>query len=252
MKNNSIYEYKATAKIKDVDIKSGIVTGYLSTFNILDKVGDIIEKGAFKKTLEERKSEILMLKNHNWDYVAGKFDVLREDNVGLYFERNLLKGIEINGKTETTQTAKDLLILYAEGVITEHSIGYRTINAVDEVHDGEYVSILKELKLYEGSALTVEAANPFTPFTGFKSCSTTEGMLDNILKQFDLIQKSLRVKTLSEESIFILNMKFLQLQQLFSDIKPQIKTTLDKKEPAALAKKENTKKQILLNLINNY
>ena len=45
-KNNS-------ASVKDVDVKSGIVTGYLSDFDTKDYDGDIIVKGAYKKTIEE-------------------------------------------------------------------------------------------------------------------------------------------------------------------------------------------------------
>ena len=41
------------AGIKDADVKLGIVTGYLASFNNLDSDNDIILPGAFTKTIAE-------------------------------------------------------------------------------------------------------------------------------------------------------------------------------------------------------
>ena len=51
----SYYEVKNyTFKAVDISEKDGIVSGYFSSFGNKDSDGDIIERGAFKKTIKER------------------------------------------------------------------------------------------------------------------------------------------------------------------------------------------------------
>ena len=49
MKNISFKNYDAS--IKDLDVATGIVTGYFSQFNSIDLDGDVIMPGAFTKTI---------------------------------------------------------------------------------------------------------------------------------------------------------------------------------------------------------
>jgi hypothetical protein len=44
--------------IKDVDVKTGTVTGYFSIFGNVDSDGDMIMPGAFKRTLENNYRRI--------------------------------------------------------------------------------------------------------------------------------------------------------------------------------------------------
>lgn len=55
------------AKVEDVSERT--VSAYWSNFGNKDFDGDIIVKGAFKKTISDRSKEnpILFLKNHNFD-----------------------------------------------------------------------------------------------------------------------------------------------------------------------------------------
>lgn len=150
------YEKKSIAgAVNDVDVKKRIVTGYLSAFGNKDAYNDIIENGAYSKTLNERKGRIFFLNQHNWDQPHGKFQLLQEDAKGLYFESTPL--------IDTTYST-DLLKLYEAGIINEHSIGYETVKA--DKKDG--VRYLREIKLYEGSNVTL-GANPETPFLGLKA-----------------------------------------------------------------------------------
>ena len=45
--------------IKDIDSSKGIITGYFSAFNSKDSDGDIIFKGAYSKTIQERRAQII-------------------------------------------------------------------------------------------------------------------------------------------------------------------------------------------------
>lgn len=152
---NGILELKNNGSVKDVDVSQRKVSGYLSAFDNVDSDNDIIVKGAFSKSITERKNKIFFLQQHDWSRPLGKFTTLVEDEKGLYFEAEIVQ----------TSYGIDQLKLYESGLVNEHSIGFQTIKA-DKAASG--VRTIKEVKLYEGSAVTL-GANSNTPFTGFKS-----------------------------------------------------------------------------------
>jgi hypothetical protein len=79
-----------SAGFKDLDVKSGIVTGYFANFGSIDSDGDRIVKGAFAKTIKENGPQgtqlIKHLLDHNKNIAVGKLQELKEDEVGLYYE----------------------------------------------------------------------------------------------------------------------------------------------------------------------
>lgn len=216
-----VYQYKDSdissilpVSFKDIDGRKGIVTGYFADFNSVDSDGDVIKKGAFTKTLSESgpssvKPRIKHILNHNWEQPLGVLRVLQEDQKGLYYESQL----------GTHSLAEDFVKMVDSGLITEHSIGYRTIkyNQVTPWSDwkrGDVARELTELKLYEGSSLTFLGANPNTPLLGIKS----EQKADKMAKRIDLIIKSLRTGTLTDETCDMLEIELKQIQQLFLDL----------------------------------
>ena len=159
--------------VSDVDAKGMVVTGFLSSFGNKDHDGDIIEKGAYSKSLKERKNQIFFLNHHEWKQPHGFFNVLEERNEGLYFESNpFVKGVTYS---------EDTIKLYEAGIIKEHSIGFNVVQSYqDKSRDAR---ILKELFLWEGSNVTL-GANSNTPFTGFKSTIKTKEELDQEYRTF--------------------------------------------------------------------
>lgn len=209
---NGLINYKNnTSSVKDVDVKKGIVTGYLSDFDTKDYDNDIIVKGAYNKSINERKDAIFFLNQHNWSQPHGKFNLLQEDSKGLYFESQPL----IN-----TTYSQDTLKLYEAGIIKEHSVGFITIK--DEFSQKDNARIIKEIKLLEGSNVTL-GANPNTPFTGFKSMTLTETN-DQVKK----IVKMLKNGTLTDETFTLLEIALKQLQKQAYNLGVK---SLDKKEP---------------------
>lgn len=152
-----LLEEKKTGYIKDIDISTKTVTGYLSAFNNVDSDNDIIEKGAFSKSINERFNDIFYLQQHDWTKPLGKFNKLVEDEKGLYFE----------GTIVDTSFGIDQLKLYEAGIVKEHSIGFITMKSENPNNEPR---IIKEVKLFEGSAVTL-GANSSTPFLGFKSAT---------------------------------------------------------------------------------
>lgn len=177
--------------VKDADAKQGVVKGYLSAFNKKDSDGDIIVKGAFAKSIQERgpKSSLPRIKyllNHDPGQPLGVFTELQEDGYGLQY----------TAKIGSHTLGKDFLKMAESGIVTEHSIGFKTINE-ERRSDANY---LKEISLFEGSALTGWAANPHTPLTEIKSLKP-ETVLDYIKN----VEKFCRNTTASDETIMMLH-----------------------------------------------
>jgi len=142
-------------ELKAIDEEEGTFTGYASTFSdVPDSYGDIVDPGAFKKTLKAQKGRIVCLFNHSIMEPIGKPTELVEDERGLLIKAKLSLGV---------QRARETLSLMKDGVITQMSIGYETIK---QTYDGG-IRHLKELRLYDVSPV-VFAANPEAVIIGVK------------------------------------------------------------------------------------
>ena len=123
--------------------EGGEFSGYAAVFGNVDSGGDVIEKGAFAKTIVADFDRIKILSQHaDYDLPIGKPLELREDDKGLF----------IHGKISDTAKGRDIQTLLKDGVLTELSIGY---DAIDFEFDGDtHVRHLKELRLWEVSIVT--------------------------------------------------------------------------------------------------
>lgn len=188
--------------IKDVDVKKGIVTGYFAAFNNVDLGGDLIEPGAFARTIAARGPQgadrIKFLGEHDTYQKLGKPYLLKEDDYGLYHE----------SKVSQTTLGKDALILVNDGVWDAFSIGYRTTTE-KQVND---VNLLKELYLYEGSLVTFPM-NENAILTGTKSID-----IDAIERRIKQLEKACRDTTASDDTIELLFIHIKQLQQMIIDL----------------------------------
>ena len=187
-KNNSF------GAVKDVDTKGRVITGYLSSFENIDNDNDVMVKGAFKKSINERRDNIYFLNQHNFAQPHGRFAVLKEDQKGLYFESEPL----IN-----TTYSEDALKLYEAGIMKEHSIGFVTINK--EQKSG--IRYIQEVKLYEGSNVTL-GSNADTPFTGFKNLT-----LKDTNDKISLILKFFKNGTVTDDTFKLLEFTLKDLQK---------------------------------------
>lgn len=235
--------------IKDFDEKKGIVTGYLSSFDTLDKVGDVVDKKAFNKTLGDKNYKARFLFNHDWNEMIGDFDVLKVDSKGLYYEKNLLKSWEVGGQMIQSETAKKVLIGILESVITKNSFGYSVLDQKSEKSDGVVYNRLLELKLYEGSALSREAANDNAIILDLKDLSNTNNRILDLQNDINQMLKS----KMTKEKLFILKMKQLQLNQLLTDFF-ETKTIAPEKTMQPDTQKDTNndlKKDYFINLFTN-
>ena len=238
-KNRPILDWEKkegiSALVKDVDVKTGIITGYFAAFGNVDAGRDMIMPGAFTKTIAERgpggSNQIKHIKEHNQDFPLGQIQTLKEDIFGLYFETKATLGI---------QYVEDVLRLYEAGVYKEHSIGYKTIKYTfvqNPDNEDDYHWELNELKLWEGSTV-LWGMNDNTPFRGFKSDAPLD-QLKEIDEEADKIFSALRIKNLSDETYSSLEVRHAKLKSLYRSMIETLQTR--EPSPAHTPKAEEPK-----------
>lgn len=125
--------------IKDITA-TGTFDGILSTYNNIDLGGQLVEPGAFTKTIQEHGPTVPMLWQHKSDKPIGTLTLIDAPDA-LRVKGQLLLDVD---------DAKKAYLLIKAQVVKGLSIGYDTIK--DAVEGG--VVHLKELRLWEGSIVT--------------------------------------------------------------------------------------------------
>jgi len=139
------FERKDAAVDLQAAVKTGVIEGYASLFNVVDSGGDIVAPGAYRASLERLAAEdrkIKMLWQHDPNAPIGIWDDVREDDKGLY-----VKGRVIQDVTK----GREALKLIEAGAVDGLSIGYRTINAHKDENGRR---ILQKVELWEVSIVT--------------------------------------------------------------------------------------------------
>lgn len=192
------FEVKGIEAKGEVNIQSRTVTGYYSRFGNIDSDGDMLVPGAFSKTIKERGIEgsglILHLADHRMDtdHVLGK-PKLWEVADGAMFETTI---------SDTTK-GNDILKLYRDGVINQHSFGFKTVKNAQKSGYNE----IQEVFMYEVSTVPL-GANSLTPFTGFKGLDP-----EQLLERYNLLQKCYDNGDYSDEVFPILKAQLNEVKE---------------------------------------
>lgn len=191
------------SKIGNIEVKKDptgseriIISGWAARFGNVDSYGDIMEPGSCSKTVNERKGRIAFCYQHEIDEPIAKILVLEERSEGLWVE------------AEISASEKDIQTKVKEGILTEMSIGYRTINCTEEIINEKYITHLTEIKLYEISLVTI-AANELATIQNIKSEERKDYFDDaferlillerNQSRKYDLMKLKNQVKALFEQ-----------------------------------------------------
>ena len=219
MKARKGYSQKATDE--SFEITDRTVKGYFASFGNIDSDNDMFIKGAFAKSIQERgvKSEgnrkIAHLAFHDMNRPIGTIKTLEEDSKGLFFESVI--GTHTDGE--------DMLKMYNEGIIREHSVGFQYMP--DKMEEKTDFWELKEVKLWEGSAVTF-GANSETPV--IKSEADYQDSLNKIAEDRELLFKLLK----GGKSGDLIELEFRKLcykYETLCQVNPFERKTVDKKEP---------------------
>ncbi|MGB1086644.1 MAG: HK97 family phage prohead protease [Methylophilaceae bacterium] len=226
--NTILYKSTHLGEVLDADEKMGIVKGYGSIFGNVDSDGDIINKGAYKKTIQENGSRVKYLYQHDMDKPIGKMVYLEEDDKGLVFEAQVPK----------TRLGMDVIELMKAGVITENSVG---ILPIQKGMNGQYRE-LNEVKLFEVSAVTL-AANDQAMIVDVKGNNDPE----KIYKRFDNMAKLIRKGEISDELGYALEAEIYKLKSLYINA---TLPTMEVTEPTVVKTDSNEIYKYLYNRLN--
>ena len=205
-------EYKGAdmEDILDVDTENKTVKAVWARFDNVDLDSDIIVKEAVTKTIKERgpkgKNLIYSLVDHiaDTDHMIGKPSE-------LYVKDDMLIAIT---KIVETEKGEDMIKMYIGGLINQHSIGFSTIKS-DWQDSKQTVRIIKELKLYEGSAV-LWAANPETP-----TLDVTKSYLNDkekLNKRLNNLLNAFKGGTYTDETFNLLEIEIKHIQQMIDNI----------------------------------
>jgi hypothetical protein len=207
-KETNIYSTKSAFEIKEMDAGKREVAIYLSKFGVIDSDSDMIQKGAFAKSILERgpladsNRKIAFLRSHDWEKPIGKFLSLQEDDFGLFAVAEL----------GHSSYANDAWNDYMDGIIREHSIGFKYMS--DKMRfiedatapDGVGFWNITELKLYEGSAVLF-GANEFTPTVDVMKSEDRKNYFENVSNEIDLLIKALANGKGTDDRLYNIEMK---------------------------------------------
>jgi uncharacterized protein len=128
---------EAKFELKSLD-ETGSFIGMASVFGVTDLGGDVVEHGAFTKSLSERGATTPLLWQHKMDEVIG-VGHLSETPAGLQVEGKLV--------FDSNPTAHKVYALMRSGAVKGMSVGYDTVRHV--MRNG--VRVLQEMRLHEVS-----------------------------------------------------------------------------------------------------
>lgn len=199
----------ASNGILDVDMEKRTVKAVWARFGNVDLDGDIIVPEAVTKTIMERGPKG---KNMVWslvDHCATMKHAFGKPSE-LYVEGDMLVAVT---KIIETEIGEDIIKLYNGGVINQHSIGFSTIKS-DWLNDKQEVRVIKELKLYEGSAV-LWGANPETPTLGM-SKSEFKPTPETMSKRLDALMHEFKHGTFTDETFSLMEIEIKQIQSLLT------------------------------------
>jgi HK97 family phage prohead protease len=147
----------------------GEFEGYAAVKGNVDSYGDIIDHGAFKRTIRAKR-QVPILFMHDPSRPVGLSSHMSEDDKGLYTRGKL----DIEGNETARLVYSGLKAGYIDGL----SIGF---NVVKDDMNKRGNRILKEIKLLEYSLITKGfAANDMALVSGFKSTQDYDSLLKRI------------------------------------------------------------------------
>lgn len=229
MKN--YFQQKTIANsVRDVSENDRRVKVAISQMGSKDFDNDVIEHGAYSKTIAERGPKganlIWHLTDHNPSLKSaiGKFSE-------VFVEGDYLVGIT---NVPNTTWGNDVLEFYKSGHINQHSVGFRTIKAEpqNQGKSDEY-NVIKEILLFEGSAV-LWGANPNTPTLTVGKSLTKEEIAETqekLFKELNLLLKSLKDGRFTDEAFSFIEIRTAQINEEIKNLYKSTEATPEAVQP---------------------
>ena len=189
---NGLLQKASKFTVKESNDDTRMIKGYASVFGNVDSDMDVINKGAFNRSIKEWGPEgmdrIKLVAQHDISRPVARITQLKEDSNGLYME----------AKFGTHRDGEDYYAMAKDGIINEFSVGFVPVQKEENEKGGYDIS---QIKLYEVSMVTV-AANDEAVVTEVKSANPLK-----LVKQvedkdlaFKLEKEMLRLMTDAQET----------------------------------------------------
>ena len=222
-------------EISDIHENLGIVKGYGSIFGNVDSDNDIIDKGAYRRTIKNNGKRVKYIYQHDITKPIGKMRELYEDDKGLGFVAEVPK----------TTFGNEVLELMKYGVIDENSVG---IMPVKKDFNDDGVRVIKEVKLFEISAVTL-ASNEEAKILEVKGESQK---IDYYTKRFDNLIKLIRKGNITDDLGYLIEYELEVLKSLIArDNTHQSDEELTRDNTHLETKKDNNASDSIYNYMFN-
>lgn len=123
------------------DGSEGAIEAVFSTFGVVDRGGDIVERGAIADA-----QAVPMVWSHNWEKIIGKGTTRIEPDRAVFTGHLFL---DTDAGKDAYQTMKSM------GDLMQYSWGFRVLDADFVERDEEFVRIIKRTELFEVSPVLV-------------------------------------------------------------------------------------------------
>jgi len=136
-----------TKRFKAGPINDNEVEGLASAYGNIDHAGDIVERGAYKRTLDRfnaSQKAMPFLAHHRHDKPIGRILELKDSDEGLYFK----------ARFSDSHDGQNVRSQFLDGTLDSFSIGYRVLQKQADRLNDRKVLRLKEIALHEISAVT--------------------------------------------------------------------------------------------------
>ena len=161
-----------------------VIEGYASLFGACDQSGDVVQQGAYQRSLKglsQAKRNVKMLWQHDPAHPIGIWDEVREDARGLWVKGRLL---------DTVAKGREAAALIEAGAIDGLSIGYRTLRATK---DDQGRRLLTEVELWEVSLVTFPILPQARVDAGGREAKSGD-ILQEMARAFDTARQKLAAR----------------------------------------------------------
>lgn len=238
VKSDQVSEQKAEVNdtMRTVDLNA-------NTFYWFDTYGDVLVSGCCTKSINDRgpkssmPGKIKHLSNHDLTKGIGRNELLEEATV------DNITFLHANSWMSETTDGEETLIKYKEGLIDQHSIGFRYLNLEwieseseafddmlkqlinpDDAIDAGWMWIVKEIELYEYSSLDGFGANRLTPFLGVKS-DNVNVQYNNLVAKLDALHNAMKSGSGEKETMQLQEKQIKQMIYELYNPEPDPKST---------------------------
>jgi HK97 family phage prohead protease len=199
-------------KALDVDSKTKRVKVAISQLEDIDRDNDVFSPTAYDKTIKENGPKGSNEIWHLLDHTLKSFSALSKfSEIGR--EGKYITGVSLYKNSFAWREVA--WPLYEAGDITQHSVGFHIEKADDR--DKKGIRVIREVKLYEGSAVLWGAQKDTPTMQVVKNLLHLEDDRDiTMAEKIDEIIKKIKSGRFDEDkSIFIIELK--RIQQLFGE-----------------------------------